>query len=156
MSRLLVLLALLLAAAGAWAREAPPAAADPAIEARMLALASQLRCLVCQNESLAASNADLAADLREEIREMMRQGRSDKQIVAFLVERYGDFVLYKPPFMASTVLLWLGPLILLLAGGALLVRRIRRRAAAPGPELTESERARASQLLESTGDAETS
>ncbi|MDA8109669.1 MAG: cytochrome c-type biogenesis protein CcmH [Betaproteobacteria bacterium] len=155
MSRLLVLLAMLLVSAVAWAKEAPPAAADPAIEARMLALASQLRCLVCQNESLAASNADLAADLREEIREMMRQGKSDKQIVAFLVARYGDFVLYKPPLMASTVLLWFGPLLLLLAGGYALFRRIRRRSGAPGPELSAAERARAARLLESPGDPET-
>ena len=156
MSRLLVVLALLLASTAAWAKEAPPAAADPAIEARMMALASQLRCLVCQNESLAASNADLASDLREEIREMMRQGKTDKQIVAYLVARYGDFVLYKPPLMASTFLLWFGPLLLLLAGGYALVRRIRRRSAAPDPDLSAAERARAAKLLEASGDAEAS
>lgn len=156
MSRLLVLLCALMVSAAAWAREAPPAAADPAIEARMMALASQLRCLVCQNESLAASNADLAADLREEIREMMRQGKSDRQVVAYLVARYGDFVLYRPPLMLSTVLLWFGPLLLLLAGAFALFRRIRRRSAAPGPDLSAAERARAAQLLDVSRDAEAS
>ncbi len=154
MSRLLVLLCALMVSAAAWAREAPPAAADPAIEARMMALASQLRCLVCQNESLAASNADLAADLREEIREMMRQGKSNRQVVAYLVARYGDFVLYKPPLMLSTVLLWFGPLLLLLAGAFALFRRIRRRNTAPGPDLSAADRARAAQLLEVSRDAE--
>ncbi|HVB48866.1 MAG TPA: cytochrome c-type biogenesis protein [Burkholderiales bacterium] len=156
MSRLLVLLCALMVSAAAWAREAPPAAADPAIEARMMALASQLRCLVCQNESLAASNADLAADLREEIREMMRQGKSDRQVIAYLVARYGDFVLYRPPLMLSTVLLWFGPLLLLLAGAFALFRRIRRRNAAPGPDLSAADRARAAQLLEVSRDAEAS
>jgi len=155
-SRLLVLLCALMVSAAAWAREAPPAAADPAIEARMMALASQLRCLVCQNESLAASNADLAADLREEIREMMRQGKSDRQVIAYLVARYGDFVLYRPPLMLSTVLLWFGPLLLLLAGAFALFRRIRRRNAAPGPDLSAADRARAAQLLEVSRDAEAS
>jgi cytochrome c-type biogenesis protein CcmH len=154
-SRLLVLLCALLLSAAAWAREAPPAAADPAIEARMMALASQLRCLVCQNESLAASQADLAADLREEIREMMRQGKTNDQIVDYLVARYGDFVLYKPPLMPSTVLLWFGPLLLVLAGGYAVVRRIRRRSAAPGPELTDAERARAAELLDAPPGPET-
>src|SRR5262245_32546410 len=110
--------------AGAGAREAAPAAADPALEARVTALASELRCLVCQNETIADSHADLAVDLRDQIREKMRQGQSNDQIVAFMVDRYGDFVLYRPPLKASTVLLWFGPLLLALAGIVTLFYRL--------------------------------
>lgn len=154
MNKLLVLLCALLVSALAWGREAPPAAADPAIEAHMMRIASELRCLVCQDESLAVSNADLARDLRQEIRQMLRQGKSDKQVIAFMVARYGDFVLYRPPLMPSTVLLWFGPLLLLLGGGYGLFRRIRRRSAAPGPELSAADRARAEQLLQASGEAD--
>ena len=122
----------------AWAKEAAPAVANPALEARMLALASQLRCLVCQNETIAASQADLASDLRQEIREMLQRGMTEAQIRQYMTDRYGDFVLYDPPFKATTALLWLGPALLLaIALGALFVvlrRRQRLGADAFDPE----------------------
>src|SRR3954464_617689 len=89
---------------------------DPQIEQRMRNLTEQLRCLVCQNETLADSRADLAEDLRKEIREQMKQGKSDQEIIAFLTQRYGDFVLYNPPVKATTYLLWFGPFVLLIGG----------------------------------------
>jgi cytochrome c-type biogenesis protein CcmH len=145
-------LALLLATAlagPAFAKEARPMGDDPVIEARLTALASELRCLVCQNQTLADSHADLAADLRQEIREMMQRGRTDKEIVAYLVDRYGDFVLYNPPFKATTVLLWVGPALLVGVGGTALVAALRRRR---GPldadvPLSEEEAARLRALL---------
>jgi cytochrome c-type biogenesis protein CcmH len=123
------------------------AAEDPALEKRVMDLASELRCLVCQNQTLADSHADLAVDLRNSIREQMRRGATDKDIIAFMTARYGDFVLYRPPLKASTLLLWSGPFLLLALGVALLMRRVGRRRAAQ-PELSEAERARAARLLE--------
>ena len=120
----LPLLALL--AAGTFASAAPPPG-DAALEARTLALAGELRCLVCQNQSLADSHAPLALDLRQQIREQLAQGRSEQQVVDFMVQRYGDFVLYRPPFKGITLLLWFGPL-LLLAGGLAALRPYWRRA----------------------------
>ena len=120
---------LLLAATVPWAlaKEAAPAAVDPALEQRVMTLASELRCLVCQNQTIADSNAPLAEDLRNQVREKMRQGSSDSEILAYMVARYGDFVLYRPPFKLTTVLLWFGPLLLLAGGFAVLVRRVLRR-----------------------------
>jgi cytochrome c-type biogenesis protein CcmH len=109
------------------AKEAPPVAEDPRIEQRLNALATDLRCLVCQNESLAESRAPLALDLRREVRDQMRQGKDDQQVVAYLTERYGDFVLYRPPFKPETWLLWLGPPAFLLVGGAIWLLALRRR-----------------------------
>jgi cytochrome c-type biogenesis protein CcmH len=109
------------------AKDAPPAAADPALEARMLRIANELRCLVCQNETIAASNADLAVDLREQVRELLRKGQSDKQILEYMTDRYGDFVLYRPPLKGTTLLLWFGPALLLAGGAAILVTVLRRR-----------------------------
>jgi cytochrome c-type biogenesis protein CcmH len=117
----------LAACALAAAKEAPPEAADPAIEARMVRITSELRCLVCQNQTIADSNAGLAVDLRRETREMLKQGKSDAEIVDYMTARYGDFVLYRPPLRAKTALLWFGPALLLLVGGALLVLTLRRR-----------------------------
>jgi cytochrome c-type biogenesis protein CcmH len=139
--------ALLALAAAAPGQQAAPAADDPVLEARLKRMASELRCLVCQNQSLADSNADLAADLRNQVREQMRAGRSDAQIRDWLTQRYGDFVLYRPPMKASTVLLWLGPLLLLLLAVIALVATIRRRRGAAPPVLTDEERARAEALL---------
>ena len=147
MPRLLALLLLLSVAPWIAAREAPPAAADPAIEERMMALATELRCLVCQNQTLADSNADLAQDLRNQIREKMRQGSSDAQIVDYLVARYGDFVLYRPPLKASTMLLWFGPLLLLAVGFAVLLRRLLKRRAAEATPVSATDRKRAAELL---------
>ncbi|HEX5393260.1 MAG TPA: cytochrome c-type biogenesis protein [Rhodocyclaceae bacterium] len=108
------------------AAEAMPIAAEPVVEARLQALSQELRCLVCQNETLAASRAELAEDLRREIRSMIREGMTDAEIVDFLVIRYGDFVRYRPPFKANTWLLWLAPFLMLLAGGGLLYRLVKR------------------------------
>ena len=106
---------------------------DAREEARFHKLVSELRCVMCQNQSLADSNAQIAFDLRREVLELMREGRSDAQIKDFLVERYGEFVLYRPRVEASTWLLWLGPGLLLLAGGFVVARIVRRRATARGP-----------------------
>ncbi len=123
------------------AREAVPVGQDPAIEQRMMALADELRCLVCQNQTLADSHAELAADLRQEIRELMQKGLSDEQIKQYLVARYGDFVLYRPPLKPITWLLWFGPALLLIGGltalYAVLLRR--RRLGAEEPLSTDQE-----------------
>jgi cytochrome c-type biogenesis protein CcmH len=109
------------------AKEAVPEAADPALEARMVRITSELRCLVCQNQTIADSNAALAADLRREARELLKQGKSDAEVVDYMTARYGDFVLYRPPLRPTTVLLWFGPALLLGIGGAVLVMVLRRR-----------------------------
>ena len=127
---------------------AQPMADDPELEARVMALARDLRCLVCQNESIAESRAPLAVDLRAQVREQLGAGKSEADVLDFLVSRYGDFVLYKPPFRASTALLWLGPGFLLLGGVGWLLFRLRRRAEEPLPQLSDEERRRARALLE--------
>jgi cytochrome c-type biogenesis protein CcmH len=131
------------------ADEAPPAADDPVLEKRVMHLAEELRCLVCQNQSLADSHADLAVDLRNEIREMMKAGKSDAEIREFMVARYGDFVLYNPPVKSTTFVLWAGPFFLLLAGGIALGIYLRRRAEAiPEQEISDEEHQRARELLQ--------
>jgi len=121
---------------------------DPRIEQRMRALTEQLRCLVCQNETLADSRADLAEDLRKQIREQMKAGKSDQEILAFLTQRYGDFVLYKPPVKATTYLLWFGPFILLIAGTGVLYRYLKHRLELIQDQpLTAAERKRAAEIL---------
>jgi cytochrome c-type biogenesis protein CcmH len=120
---------------------------DAALEKRVRELSTELRCLVCQNQTLADSNAPLAVDLRNQVREQLKAGKSERDVVDFLVARYGDFVLYRPPLKASTVLLWTGPFLLLAFGLFLLVLRLRRKAPPP-PELSEADRARAAKLLE--------
>jgi len=124
---------------------------DVQLERRVNAVASELRCLVCQNQSLADSNADLAVDLKNQIREKMRDGASEADIVAYMVARYGDFVLYRPPVKLTTVLLWGGPFVLMVLGLLLLVRRLRERGrgAAEAP-LTQADHARAAALLAGT------
>jgi cytochrome c-type biogenesis protein CcmH len=111
----------------AQAKDAADVAADPALEKRMLAVASELRCLVCQNETIAASSADLAVDLRNQVREMLRKGQSEKEIVDYMTARYGDFVLYRPPVRTDTALLWFGPPLLMLGGLVTLWLVLRRR-----------------------------
>ena len=121
---------------------------DPAIEARMKHLTKELRCLVCQNETLADSQAPLAEDLRREIREQIKAGKTDKEIIAYATQRYGDFVLYNPPVKATTYLLWFGPFVLLLGGTVFLYRYVkRRRELIDVKPLTVEERQRAEKLL---------
>jgi cytochrome c-type biogenesis protein CcmH len=126
MKKLLILLFCLLPTF-TYAGEAKDLAADPVLEKRMIGLAENLRCLVCQNESLASSHAELAEDLRREVREQMAQGKNDQEIIDYLVARYGDFVLYKPPVKSYTVLLWFGPFALLLIAVGVLVFQLRKR-----------------------------
>ena len=116
------------------------------MEKRVTALATELRCLVCQNQTLADSNAPLAVDLRNQIREQLKSGKSERDVMEYMVARYGDFVLYRPPLKATTIALWAGPFVFLVLGAWILVRLLRRRA--PERELSDAERARAAQLLE--------
>lgn len=127
MRRWLSILLLTLAACTAHAREAAPIAADEAVEKRMVAISDELRCLVCQNESLSGSHAELANDLRREIRTLIKDGKSDGEIMDFMVSRYGDFVRYRPPLKGTTLLLWFGPAALLLLGLFSLIRYLQRR-----------------------------
>jgi cytochrome c-type biogenesis protein CcmH len=121
---------------------------DPRLEQRMKALTEQLRCLVCQNETLADSRADLAEDLRKQIREQMNAGKTDQEILGFLTQRYGDFVLYNPPIKATTYLLWFGPFVLLFAGAGVLYRYLkRRRELIQDQPLSAAERKRAADIL---------
>ena len=126
--------------------------ADPALEARARALSQELRCLVCQNQSIDESNADLAHDLRVLLRQRLAAGDSDRQVLDYIIARYGVFVLLHPPFAPATYLLWLTPPVLVLGAGAFLVLRARRRRPDPGlPALSEEERARAALLLGERG-----
>lgn len=146
MSWLLVIILLIPSLAAA--EEARPLADNPQIEARLKTLAVELRCLVCQNQTLADSHAPLAEDLRREVREMIAKGMSDREIIDFLVQRYGDFVLYRPPWKASTILLWMGPFLLLIAGATGLVFALRRRQKKLADvTLSEEEHNRVAQLL---------
>jgi cytochrome c-type biogenesis protein CcmH/NrfF len=147
-----LLIAILFCCLPAWAREAPSAVDDPVLEARAMKLAAELRCLVCQNQSLAESHADLAIDLKNQVRTQLREGRSDAEIRDYMVQRYGDFVLYSPPFKATTMLLWAGPFVLLAAGALGLVIYLRRRRRRVVVEtLSADDRARARALLEGNG-----
>jgi len=131
-----------------FANEATDLAEDPVVEQRLISIAEELRCLVCQNESLAGSRADLANDLRREVRTLIKSGKSDTEIKAFLVSRYGDFVLYKPPVKPTTWLLWFGPVLLLLGAVWLLISTIRNTQKNAGNEvLDDTKRARAQALL---------
>ncbi len=122
-------------------------AQDAGLERRVTNLAHELRCLVCQNQTIADSNAPLAVDLRNQIREQLTAGKSEREVVDFMVARYGDFVLYRPPFKATTLLLWVGPFVFLIAGFYFLLRFLRRRQV-PVPRLSADDRARAAKLLE--------
>jgi cytochrome c-type biogenesis protein CcmH len=151
MKKLLILLFCLLPILS-YAGEAKDMAADPVLEKRMIGLAEKLRCLVCQNESLASSHAELAEDLRREVREQMAKGKDDKEIIEYLVTRYGDFVLYEPPMKSYTLLLWFGPFALLLAGAGMLVYQLRkRRQIIQESELSPEAQERAASLLSEEG-----
>lgn len=130
-----------------WAGEAQPLALDPKVEARLVVIAEELRCLVCQNESLASSHAELAEDLRREVRKLIQQGMTDTQIKTYLVDRYGDFVLYRPPVKPLTWPLWFGPFVLLLLAVWGLLRYLRQRKDWVQQRMSEAEHARAESLL---------
>lgn len=130
------------------AAAAVPTAQDPVAASRAVRISEQLRCLVCQNQTIAESSADLALDLRQQVREQIAAGRSDDEIIAYMVARYGDFVLYRPPLKATTVLLWAGPALLLTGGLVILARVSRsRRRLAEDPPLSAEDRERAARLL---------
>jgi len=145
MRRLVLMLAM--CAVTAWAGEAQPRADDPKVEARLVVLAEELRCLVCQNESLASSNAELAEDLRREVRKLIRDGMTDAQIKIYLVERYGDFVLYRPPVKPMTWPLWFGPFVLLFLAVWGLWRYLRHRKALVHQRMSVTDNAQAESLL---------
>ena len=127
MSKCLIAWLLVAAASAAFAKDAPLAAAEPELEKRVMAVAVELRCLVCQNQTIADSNAGLAVDLRNQTREMLRAGKSEREILDYMTARYGDFVLYRPPVKSTTALLWFGPPLLLGAGLLTLWLVLRRR-----------------------------
>lgn len=134
------------------AKQAPEVGDDPAVERHMMQLAAELRCLQCQNQTLADSNAPLAVDLRQEIRELLAKGNSDQQVKEYLVARYGDFVLYRPPVKTNTLVLWFGPALVLAAGLLALFLTLKRRLARLDAEasktpLSDADSRRAQQLL---------
>lgn len=148
----LSLLLLLLFLPAAVARDAQPLGDDPVVEERLTKLSKELRCLVCRNESLADSPAGLADDLRREIREQIKAGKSDQEIIAFLQARYGEYILYRPRVTPTTYLLWFGPFVLLLAGLAVLFYYIKqRRDSIPEQPLSAADRRQAEELLATSG-----
>lgn len=154
MLRRLLAIGVLVSAALGTAAQTPPVAPlpDAALEVRVLAVAEELRCLVCQNETLAASQSPLAVDLRAQIRRQLQQGGTPEQIRAFMAARYGDFVLYRPPLGATTWLLWGGPFMLLLLGGWMVHARLRATPTAPVRALSAEDRQQARRLLAVEGD----
>ena len=140
---------LFLIAQAAWGGDAPSAAADPVLEKRVMTLSEELRCLVCQNQTIADSHAELAVDLRNQIRDLMQKGLSDAQIREYMVQRYGDFVLYRPPVKGNTWLLWGGPFVLLVVGLVVLLLKLRQRArrAVEDNQLSAESQRRAEALL---------
>jgi cytochrome c-type biogenesis protein CcmH len=144
---LIAILFALLAPGAAFAVRPDEMLRDPVLEARARDISKHLRCLVCQNQSIDDSDADLAHDLRVLVRERLKQGDSNEQVISYITARYGDFVLLKPPFEPATWLLWFGPAAILLLGAAGIVAIRRRRAAAPPPELSAEERRRLADLL---------
>ena len=145
----LAAIALTFAGNNVWAKDAVPLADDPVTEQRLIAISEEMRCLVCQNESLAGSRSDLANDLRREIRILIHEGKTDEQIRNFMVERYGDFVLYRPPVKPITWLLWIGPFVILLAGIIGLMIYLRRRnQSVPSTALSAEDNRRIDALLQ--------
>ncbi|WP_431321826.1 cytochrome c-type biogenesis protein [Rhizobium sp. YTU87027] len=147
--RLLVVLAVVLSTTPAFAVNPDEVLADPGLEARARAISAELRCMVCQNQSIDDSNAELAKDLRLLVRERLTDGDTDEQVINYIVSRYGEFVLLKPRFETKTILLWGAPLLLVVAGGLSLIVFARKRAGRPtGSKLTAEEQARLSELLD--------
>jgi cytochrome c-type biogenesis protein CcmH len=157
MNRLLAvigILALFAASTGA-AKEATPMADDPVLEKRLMEMSAELRCLVCQNQSLADSDAPLAVDLRNEIRILMQDGQEDHEIIQYLVARYGDFVRFRPPFKSTTTLLWFGPPILIVLAGATWFAALRRRQTPPTTSLSSDEQTRLDHVLRDRANSST-
>lgn len=148
MKRLLLALALALVAQLAPAKDAAPLADDPVAEKRLVKLSEELRCLVCQNQTVADSDAPVARDLRDQVRAQLAAGKSEDEVKQYMTDRFGDFVLYKPPLKATTVALWAGPFAVLLLAAFLLARRLRQTAASAQGTLAEADRARARALLD--------
>ncbi len=149
----ILLLALLAVPFFGMAEEAKPIGADPVLEKHVQALTSELRCLVCQNQTIADSHADLAIDLKNQVREKLAHGMSDQQVIDYMVERYGDFVLYRPPVKRTTWLLWFGPFLLLALGLIALTWRIKSRSKVRETStVTEAELQRAAELLSNKKD----
>ena len=137
------------ASANSSAKIATPVASNPELEKRVLELSHELRCLVCQNQTIADSNADLAVDLKNQVRKQLSEGRTKEEILKYMTDRYGDFVLYKPPFNAATIMLWVGPFLLMLFGLFFLVRQIKqRRQDLLGESFSPQDIERARQLLD--------
>jgi cytochrome c-type biogenesis protein CcmH len=133
------------------AQEARPVAADPALEKKVITLSNELRCLVCQNQTIADSNAELAVDLRNQVRKQLSEGKSDREILDYMVQRYGEFVLYRPPLSYKTILLWVGPFALLLIAMFILVQQIRlRQKRLASEEFDQTDLTRARKLLDSS------
>lgn len=149
MHRLLIGAMLMLLAISVFAGEAAPVAANPELEKRVMALSEELRCLVCQNQTIADSHAELAIDLKNQIREKLAQGMTNEDVIAYMVQRYGDFVLYRPPVKNTTWLLWFGPFLLLFGGIIALAIKLRGKPR-QAEVLPESDLQRASALLNST------
>lgn len=145
---LLVIIFSVMCSVSGWAQEARPLETNAAIEARVQQLSEELRCLVCQNQTLADSHADLALDLKREIREMVSKGMSDQAILDYLVSRYGDFVLYRPPFNVTTLLLWVGPFLLLFIGALILLLTLKKRATIAEEQLSFDEVRKVNELLD--------
>lgn len=148
MRKLIVAALLTLGCVFAFASEAQRVSEDPVLEAKVQSLAEVLRCLVCQNQNLADSHADLAIDLKNQVRDMLRQGRSEKEVIDYMVERYGDFVLYRPPLKTTTWLLWGGPFMLLGGGMGGLFYFLRRRKEQAEAPLDDQQRTAAARLLQ--------
>jgi cytochrome c-type biogenesis protein CcmH len=140
-------LILLLFANWSLAEEAPLLAKDPELEERVKSISLELRCLVCQNQTIADSNAGLAVDLKNQVRDMLRQGMDERQIKEFMVERYGDFVLYDPPIKGTTMVLWAGPLLMLFIAFWFAVKVVRRRSKSVDTDQTSKDIDRARELL---------
>lgn len=148
MRQILLIAVCVFSLGNAFAKDAAPLADDPIIEQRLISISEEMRCLVCQNESLAGSRSDLANDLRREIRILIKEGKSDDQIRSFMVERYGDFVLYRPPVKPVTWLLWIGPFVILGLGIAGLLMYLRRRdSSVPNVTLTDTDNQKIDALL---------
>jgi cytochrome c-type biogenesis protein CcmH len=152
MKRWLIIFLALFGTLGLQAKEAAPRAENELTEKRLIAISSELRCLVCQNESLAGSNAELAQDLRREIRGLINEGKSDGEVMDFMVSRYGDFVRYRPPLKGTTLLLWFGPAALFLIALVSLVRYLRRRDKALKDSPLSADEQRQADLLLQTKD----